>query len=79
MFFDNCIGKYGNGKFSLKCLVHFVYVGQATKSIRWMPWRQKTMKDVVKLRKASGSCTQTLIRGCPNGETRRESCRVIAR
>ena len=28
-----------------------------------------------KLRKAWGSCTQTLIPGCPNGETRRgETC-----
>jgi hypothetical protein len=24
--------------------------GQATKSIRWMPWHQEAMKDVVKLR-----------------------------
>jgi hypothetical protein len=24
--------------------------GQAIKSIRWMPWHQEAMKDVVKLR-----------------------------
>ena len=24
--------------------------GQASKSIRWMPWHQEAMKDVVKLR-----------------------------
>ena len=28
-----------------------------------------------KLRKASGSCKQAWIRGCPNGETRREQFR----
>ena len=27
-----------------------VFGGQAIKSIRWMPWHQEAMKDVVKLR-----------------------------
>ena len=49
--FDNYIGMTGTalyiGAFKHKCSKIF---GQATKSIRWMPWRQKAMKDVVKLR-----------------------------
>jgi hypothetical protein len=27
-----------------------VFGGQASKGIRWMPWHQEAMKDVVKLR-----------------------------
>jgi hypothetical protein len=32
-----------------------VFGGQASKGIRWMPWLQEAMKDVVKLRKATVS------------------------
>jgi hypothetical protein len=45
--------------------------GQATKRTWWMPWRQKAMKDVVACDKPRGVGKQTLIRGCPNGETHR--------
>jgi hypothetical protein len=43
--------------------------GQASKSIRWMPWHQEAMKDVVKLRKATVSRIQALTRRSPNRET----------
>ena len=43
--------------------------GQASKGIRWMPWHQEAMKDVAKLRKATGSRKQASIRGYPNRET----------
>jgi hypothetical protein len=49
--------------------------GQATKSIRWMPWHQEAMKDVVKLRKATVSRIQALTRRSPNRETDIELCR----
>ena len=42
---------------------------QASKGIRWMPWHQEAMKDVAKLRKATGSRKQATIRGYPNRET----------
>ena len=38
--------------------------------MRWMPRRQEAMKDVVACEKPRGVGKQTLIRGCPNGETR---------
>ena len=43
--------------------------GQAIKRIRWMPWRQQAMKDVVACDKPRGAGKQALIRGFPNGET----------
>jgi len=43
---------------------------QATKRTRWMPWRQKAMKDVEVCDKPRGADKRALIRGCPNGETR---------
>ena len=43
---------------------------QATKSQRWMPWRQVPMKDVGGCEKPRGAVYQALIRGSPNGETR---------
>ena len=45
--------------------------GQASKRIRWMPRQQEAMKDVVACDKPRGVGKQTLIRGCPNGETHR--------
>ena len=42
---------------------------QVTKSMRWMPWRQKAMKDVVVCDKPRGVDNKRYIRGFPNGET----------
>ena len=52
--------------------------GQATKGIRWMPWHQEAMKDVAKLRKATGSRKQASIRGSPNRETGMDEVHAIA-
>ena len=46
-----------------------IFVLQATKSQRWMPWRLKPMKDVGGCEKPRGAADQASIRGCPNGET----------
>jgi hypothetical protein len=43
--------------------------GQVNKRIRWMPWRQQAMKDVVICDKLRGVDKQALIRRFPNGET----------
>src|SRR3954465_12278319 len=50
-----------------------IFVLQATKSQRWMPWRLKPMKDVGGCDKPRGAADQASIRGCPNGETRHPS------
>ncbi len=42
---------------------------QVTKSMRWMPWRQKAMKDVVVCDKPGGVDNKRYIPGFPNGET----------
>jgi hypothetical protein len=47
-----------------------IFVLQATKSQRWMPWRLKPKKDVGGCDKPRGAADQASIRGCPNGETR---------
>jgi hypothetical protein len=44
--------------------------GQATKGVRWMPWRWKTMKDVASCDKPRGAAEQALIRGFLNEATR---------
>ena len=49
----------------------FVFLG-----VRWMPWHQGPMKDVVACDKPRGAGWRAVIRGCPNGGTRRGSCRV---
>jgi hypothetical protein len=36
-----------------------------------MPWHQEPMKDVATCDKPRGVGKQAVIRGCPNGETRR--------
>jgi len=41
-----------------------------------MPWHQEPMKDVGGCDKPRGAANQALIRGCPNGATRQESCPV---
>ena len=51
---------------------------QATKSQRWMPWRQMPMKDVGGCEKPRGAAYQASIRGYPNGETRLGSCPVTS-
>jgi hypothetical protein len=49
---------------------------QATKSQRWMPWRQEPMKDVSDCEKLRGAVDWGLIRSCPNGETQHSSWSV---
>ena len=49
---------------------------QATKSQRWMPWRQEPMKDVGDCEKPRGAVYLASIRGCPNGETQHSSWSV---
>ena len=39
------------------------------KGIRWMPWYYEPMKDAVTGETPRGDGKQSLIRGCPNGET----------
>ena len=41
--------------------------------VRWMPWHQGPMKDVVDCDKPRGAVWRALIRGFPNGGTRRPS------
>jgi hypothetical protein len=45
------------------------------KGMRWMPWQQEAMKDVGACEKPRGAGKHAMIRGCPNGETRRSSDR----
>jgi hypothetical protein len=52
------------------------FSGQVSKGARWMPWHQEPMKDVGGCDKPRGAANQALIRGCPNGATRQESCPV---
>ena len=52
-------------------VAHARLYGQANKRIWWMPWQLKAMKDVVACDKPRGAGKQALIRGFPNGETRR--------
>src|ERR1700741_5087611 len=54
-----------------------IFVLQATKSQRWMPWRLKPKKDVGGCDKPRGAAYQALIRGCPNGETHRSITAVL--
>ncbi len=46
-----------------------IFVLQATKSQRWMPWRLKPKKDVGDCEKPRGAVYLATIRGCPNGAT----------
>ncbi len=46
--------------------------------IRWMPWHQAPMKDVGGRDSPRGVVNQAVIRGCPNGGTQPELCRVAA-
>jgi hypothetical protein len=42
---------------------------EATKSARWMPWRQLPKKDAYHCDKPRLVVIRRLTRGCPNGET----------
>jgi hypothetical protein len=53
-----------------------IFVVQVIKGIRWMPGHQEPMKDVGGCDKPRGAANQAEIRGCPNGETRPQSCGV---
>ena len=55
-----------------------VFEDQVDKSIGWMPWRRKAMKDVVSCEKSRGGAKHPLIRECLNGGTQRESCPVTS-
>ena len=46
-----------------------IFVLQATKSQRWMPWRLKPKKDVGDCEMPREAVYQASIRGCPNGVT----------
>jgi len=46
-----------------------IFVLQATKSQRWMPWRLKPKKDVGDCEKPRGAVYLATIRGYPNGAT----------
>ena len=46
--------------------------------IRWMPWHQAPMKDVGGRDSPRGVVNRAVIRGCPNGGTQPELCRVAA-
>ena len=51
-------------------------VGQVVKGARWMPGHQEPMKDVGGRDSPRGVANRTVIRGCPNGVTRQQSCAV---
>ena len=60
-------GVVGSGAWFLPVLC-VVFMG-----VRWMPWHQGPMKDVVDCDKPRGAVLRALIRGFPNGGTRRPS------
>ena len=67
------------GGLFVNCIVDvsiFWFLFQVFKSIRWMPWHQEPKKDVVACDMPRGVGKRAVIRGCPNGETRPESCLV---
>ena len=43
-------------------------VGQVSKGLRWMPWGQRPMKGVARLRKAPVSCLANLAGGARMGK-----------
>ena len=49
---------------------------QVFKGTRWMPWYQEPKKDVGACDIPRGAGSQAVIRGFPNGETRRPSWAV---
>lgn len=57
-------------------LVLLVFVCVVFLGVRWMPWHQEPMKDVAACDMPRGAGLRAVIRGFPNGGTRRELCRV---
>lgn len=47
----------------------FVRFFEYIKSVWWMPWEKKPMKDVAACEKLREGGEQPMIRKCPNGET----------
>ena len=35
-------------------MIKSLYIGQATKSVEWMPWHREPMKDVISCEKLRG-------------------------
>jgi hypothetical protein len=65
------------GPFFENCIVVCEHLcGQVSKGARWMPRRQEPRKDVGGCDKPRGAANRAEIRGCPNGETRQQSCAV---
>ncbi len=64
-FFDNRFGKVAKALGEKT-----IFYGQATKGVCVDALAQAGDEGRGQLRKASGSCKQAVIRGCPNGETR---------
>src|SRR5690606_31983966 len=50
--------------------------GQVAEGGWWMPWHQEPMKDVGGRDRPGGAVNRAVIPGCPNGETRHQSCGV---
>lgn len=70
-------GWVGGRPFFENCTVDAsIFVAQVFKGTRWMPWHQEPMKGVGICDKPRGVDNQTVIRGCPNGETRLEASPV---
>lgn len=70
-------GCVGGRPFFENCTVDAsIFVAQVFKGTRWMPWHQEPMKGVGICDKPRGVDNQTVIRGCPNGETRLEASPV---
>ena len=63
-------------KLSLRKLDKEDIDNQAKKSVRWMPWHQEPMKDVVSCDKPWEAASRRYIHGFPNGATRPELCLV---
>jgi hypothetical protein len=89
LVFENCrvsasIYQHGQHVFSMVSMCQHVVlfcvvlccVCQVVEGARWMPRRQKPMKDVGGCDMPRGAANRALIRGCPNGGTRHGSCRV---
>jgi hypothetical protein len=71
-----CLFDWGVGRCCLFVCVVLTLLRQAMKGTWWMPWHQEPMKDVGACDKPWGVGNRAVIRGCPNGETQHESCRV---
>ena len=65
-FFDNCIRVTD----LRRVLGREALCGQATKGVRWMPWRKQAMKDVASCEKLRGAAKRAVSRRFPNGATR---------